>query len=1320
MDQDRWDQDEQLAIEQILGYLNFSSGAPDAGFQANLNGLYGRLESNPSEASQAATTADRLNRLLSDRLQELRGAKSAFADVSQAEAVLRAVFQWVLPAYRRFHSDLLFHQRAEDLFQPLFIARVCEAVLKIGGDWSDQARVEQLVLHAINDYVGHRPVAVLENGRKVEPYEHERVRPIPVYLRGVCTAVGKYHDLIKQALSILERTDSDILEEAWFDLGQLDELAIDPRAYDFDHPANGRPNYVFGQWDPHQIDRSGKFQRFVLRQITVDALVDYIDQHDASRRDEAVFEAGAVLAGVMLMAAGMSGRGVETHDSSITLGRLVRHIARYRDIFFQRLLDGIEGSLGNRLRQEARSLRQPLARARSHLNQSLARRRASQLEHVSLAKLFARMGYPDAARRQAAVVPAASARMACEIDCRLTTSHHAVDRAEFARAAEQLEIVEDWLQRAIQCGAMVDPWNILGFQGNFSLFQALEDSVRDFRVEELIDRMDRIFGAMARLGGETAAAGNTELRRDVFLRFEALADWWDQFASTEVENLPQLSGRVSYESAQRVADALAQWQQAGSAAGDIAFWRDQVERFQSARAYAPVVEALLNHGDYVSAMALLMQWLSQADQAGLDAGKISFHVLAVRWLRQIDQHTAADQAWPTICRFFDYFEANAGEYWHVPEFLFSARRASEPAELAIEETADEAEEELFQAAYEDMVYTDSTADGQQGNLLEEGDPATGFELDQEARRLSDRLTLLGAVATLWKLASRKAGAMPLPPKSSASRQRDETLERWLAHAQENQRQLLRLLGEIGSYRITLPRGSHASMVEYDRRRRVQQMLLERTIAAKVETSVAQRTILGAMDRPGEAAAHLPDWARPTVAGLRCAFRGEVEGVREKLPPLIEAIRRQPLLYVPLNHRGNPLKIAKALDVQRVLSDLLRGLPRLGLLEETCEIIDTVQAMETDHPVGPGAVTQFDRLFQAGYQALVESVVRAAEPEEKNGTSNASELSVDARLVDLIEVLTESLLKRWLRHSRLLRLSVLEPLSDELRWGRLKQFIERYGHDLFTQSFFNPGNLRAILDAGVGTYLQQLDEGSHGEQRPRLLDELDEGISREEAVESLKLVIEAVIENYACYRDYNTTTTQSDRGEMLYVFLDFMRLKASYERLSWNLRPVVQAHEILVRRGRDEAAELWRRAMAEKTAETADRYQAEYMQLVKASGMRLPTVGDRLAERFVRPLALDGARALIKPAVDEARRGQPGESFRILEQEIDDFTRTPTGAGLDVPDWLEALEDEVDQAQGAEFFPVDVARPPSALDWTPLSLKQARSQIEHISERDRKE
>jgi hypothetical protein len=77
-------------------------------------------------------------------------------------------------------------------------------------------------------------------------------------------------------------------------------------------------------------------------------------------------------------------------------------------------------------------------------------------------------------------------------------------------------------------------------------------------------------------------------------------------------------------------------------------------------------------------------------------------------------------------------------------------------------------------------------------------------------------------------------------------------------------------------------------------------------------------------------------------------------------------------------------------------------------------------------------------------------------------------------------------------------------------------------------------------------------------------------------------------------------------------------------------------------------------------------------------MRLPTVSDRLAERFVRPLVIDRVRALVKPAMDAVRSGAAASEspFELLEQETAELTQEPTGVGLEVPAWLASLEQEV--------------------------------------------
>ena len=229
------------------------------------------------------------------------------------------------------------------------------------------------------------------------------------------------------------------------------------------------------------------------------------------------------------------------------------------------------------------------------------------------------------------------------------------------------------------------------------------------------------------------------------------------------------------------------------------------------------------------------------------------------------------------------------------------------------------------------------------------------------------------------------------------------------------------------------------------------------------------------------------------------------------------------------------------------------------------------------------------------------------------------------LVDALQDLTESQLRRWLTHSRTLRLSVVERLTDPADWKQFVAFVERYGGDLFTQMFLNLGNLRAILHQRAAVWLANLEQNPEAEDL-RLVRELGKEISREDAARWLTIAIEAVVENYREYRDYNTTTTHSDHGEMLYTLVDFLRLRAEYDRVAWNLKPVVMAHEILVRQNRPAAAEMWQQALAERTAEAADANLARFEKLCDEYGIRLASIAERLNERFTRPLAIDRVRA----------------------------------------------------------------------------------------------
>jgi hypothetical protein len=1312
-------------VEQVLGYLNFSSGAADPQFLGNLNQLFGEVAESLEPSGEPAY--QRLGRLLRTRLADLAAAGSgAFRDCHQAVAVIDLVFDAALPAYRQFHADLLFHHSDATLFRPFFIGRVCEAVLRQGPPWNERDRVVEGALEALNDFLGHRPVAALES-QKIEPYRHEFVRPIPIYIRGAGVSYGPEREVVSIALRLLETTDRKLLRAACFNPEHLDELAIDPRAYDFDHPANKRPNYHFGQWDPHLIDHQGRYRRFVVQQVTLDALMQRLTEAAHLPREEILFEAAAVLAGTILMASGISGEGPDTFDSTVTLARLLPRIARYRDEFYEQLESRVSGVHARRLRAERQERRQPFGGARQHLNAQLARRRASQLEHVHLARLFARMGHVEAAMRQANVVPCASARMLCQIDCLLATGNLACDRGRLGEAAETLEPIMDLLRRGIECGAIIDPWNILGFDANYSLFPALENSVRDHRADELVALMDRILAFNSRLWSAAAAVDDLALCERVSRHFKETAQWWHKYAVHTVSSVEAVDSLVVYRAAERVAKALNVWHKGGAAAGDVAFWAPHAEMFDSPKAYALVIDALLDRGDHVASMALLMHWLSQAAAIGLERADSSFHDLAERWLAEVQNRpcrapspaksetggleSSLRRSWDLARKFLDYVEANADEYWSVPQF---SGRSGGPSPADDEQDDDELND-VAQSAYEGIVFKGTSEDGFDGSVFDDQD-ATHDELVFESRRIAERLDFLATVARLWQhvAAGRSLAALLADENPAARDARLAAIDRWIEQAEENRQQLAELLSAVTRFSIPAPQADHDSLVEFDRRRMTKESLLERIVGTAVDTADALRLLKASrLAIAGRGAFSVKRGAGEatdrTVEVVAAVLAGDVKAVRHAFRQWLDDLARLPLLYVPIARGGNPREIVEVRTRQRAIQDLLSWLPRLGMWVETALLLETARLMERDHPVGVGAVTEFDELFKIGYKGIVESLVASSAAWPSRQTTEAERAEP---LVSCLEQLTESMLGSWLSHSRTLRLSILERVHDKASWKRLVEFIERYGDEIFTQRFLNLGNIRAILHQGTAQWLAQLEEDPRDDAPERLLAELGKEISREEAAEQLSLALEAIVENYGEYRDYNSTTTQSDRGELLYMLLDFLRLRTRYDRVCWNLKPVVLAHEILVRRGHESAARTWRKALSERIHDEAEQYLARLAELQKKYAMRMPTVADRLAERFVRPLTIDRIRALVEPAVEQIRAGGPCPKFELLEEETELLTREPTGVGLDVPAWLVALEEEVDQV----LRPAYQRQQESIGDVVPqvlLTLKQARKQLKEL-------
>src|SRR5262249_12856165 len=153
-----------------------------------------------------------------------------------------------------------------------------------------------------------------------------------------------------------------------------------------------------------------------------------------------------------------------------------------------------------------------------------------------------------------------------------------------------------------------------------------------------------------------------------------------------------------------------------------------------------------------------------------------------------------ENQWPVVAKFLQHLEASADIYWQVPEFELASISEEDldeedavDEELASEIEEEEAEdrssgstdswqdddpEQIYSAAYEDMVYRDSTDDGFDADIIDEFTDGTEIELEEEAQRLGQRLEFLSTIARLWR---QTAIAWKMDAHDA---QRHELLENW--------------------------------------------------------------------------------------------------------------------------------------------------------------------------------------------------------------------------------------------------------------------------------------------------------------------------------------------------------------------------------------------------------------------------------------------------------------------------------------------------------------------------------------------------------------
>ncbi|MDR3182015.1 MAG: hypothetical protein LBT89_03695 [Planctomycetaceae bacterium] len=1368
---------QEIWAKDVLGYLNFSSGNREVRFFQSLDSLF-RFCGSESVHTEDGCTAQQVIALLQHELQKLAEQSKVFKVDDQAGLILQLVEKHFFQEYRKFHQDLLFHQTNEFLFNSFFLGKIFETVLKQGTPWTETERIVPAVISQLNDYIGYRPIPVLE-GRveKHQPYLHEWSSTIPLYLNGIGVAAGRYSDIVRQALDILRRTEPSVLREACFDLDKMQELVMDARAYDFDHPVNRKPNYHFGLWDPNDIDNDGFYRRFVVHQVTVDGIMSRVaaarlGEPDVAGvpYDELIYEAGAVLAGTMLMGSGVCGDTPGTYTSETSLNDLMPIIAGYRDQFYEMLLVMMPDKMKPRIKAEQERLFQPFGGCRQALNRQMAKRRADQLQRMHLARLYARLGYPEAAMKQTEIISVASSRILTTIDCHITTTHLLIDNGKLEEAAANLPQIEDWIHRGIACGAIVDPWTMLGFGGTFSLFHNAENAIHDHRVDDLINLLEEIFDLYSRLEKEAAASGNGDLQSDLSDKMSGLAGWWDQFGSTEVDSLESFSGNETWESAAVVSTALAAWHKAGTAAGDVAFWQRHVDRFKSPKAFVLLAEALLDQQDPVASMALLMHWLSHSEKIPLIEGDYSFHSILLRWMEQLwrDKNDVPktprrqtirnvpplpfEERWQLTQKFFDFLEANADEYWEVPTLeledeWFAKDKGSkkkdgkktggdkadkskgkpkgknadtdsegeEPdfgnifdypyKDKPRKKRKNEQEDSPFQSLYDEMSFHDSTDDGIDGSMMDVPAPGSfnddeDFEIISETERISDRLTFIVSMTKLWKFVteriakqsvSRKSGEV-LPnmrengsvtdaQTSSASfpASLDDAALAWLRQITKLSGGLHELLQRVSEYQVPPPKGTSDSLLEYDRHRGTKEILIDRIVWTQVEVRDA-KMLLEAFLGSKHWESH-EEWETAVLYVLQAVFSNDTKAVKKLWGGMRQVLARETILYVPTSRGGSAHAIVRCRCIQQAIIRLMEYAPRLGLLIEAFGILSTVQTMEEMNTISPGAITEFDRLVETATRAITKCVSVSARSWKMSRNSDKERELQDAALVDYMEQIVEQLLACWLSHSKQIRVSTVESIVDRNYWDDVKRFIQQYGHDIFTQQNMGFGNLRAMLHQGVGNYLRSLlkirKDGGEVEIANKLLDDLERRkIDWDSAVARLEIILESVAENYSEYVDYNSTTTHSDHGEKLYMLLDMLRVQVGYERVSWNLKPVYWIHDAMIRSGCDGAAVLWEKAVANRSLHAAEEHVRHYNRLSEKYGMWLPSIYERLEERFVRPLQIDRMCGLVPKAARQVYQEGEKTAFGELAEQVENFAKTPLGVGFEMPEWLSALQEEV--------------------------------------------
>ena len=555
---------------------------------------------------------------------------------------------------------------------------------------------------------------------------------------------------------------------------------------------------------------------------------------------------------------------------------------------------------------------------------------------------------------------------------------------------------------------------------------------------------------------------------------------------------------------------------------------------------------------------------------------------------------------------------------------------------------------------------------------------------------------------MWKFTATVTQPDDAPPG-----ERDEILGGWLKQAENNYQRLMDLLTAVHRYPIPAPRGSHESMLEYDRRRSLKDMLLDNIISVCIDTADSLRMIRAAMQQPAEIAVG-EKWEEPVhqvLAGGASRRRGRrAERLAAAVGRACGRSRCSTCRWPAAEIRSASSAPGRCTRCCAGCWPICRG---WDMIFETAKLLETLQIMEIEHSLGPGSITEFDRIFAIGCKsiahALADGVGRLGRGEKirpaalrRSGTDRPARTNRRNPAALLAQPQPRRAALGHGNRQRRISLGRSAAVHREVRAGDFHPAV----HELGKPPRHSARRRGSLARGRRGT-------GAKRKAPIRFFDDLDGTLDRETAVLMLTLIIEAVIENYGEYIDYNSITTQSDRGDMLYTLLDFLRLRANYDRVAWNLRPVLLIHEVLVRDGKDRGGRKLaggrRRAHRRRRRELPPRVSEIVQEIRHAAAEHR-----RAAGRAIHEAAAGRSTGRARQAGDGGNsREPPAENVPASWKSSSMNSRSKIdGAGYETPEWLAAMEDEAAQVQ-APIIEEDNPDPYLTLPEVRLTLDEAQ-------------